>query len=208
LVWDFRIGAFSAAPILFIDHDARREVEVVRLTFSDSTYVKIIDSHGFFNTTLNRYVRILAYNAYQFVGHEFLQHVFDSGELIMNRVTLVDIDVFAYYTAAWNPITANSLAFFANGMLSAPGIFMRTGFLNIFEVCAKTLQYCPEIYATFIATYGLLSFDEFKILVTPDFTKEMFYAFNGQYLAISVALHNTTWEAVATLIKTFSSLLA
>ena len=206
LVWDFRTGTFTSAPIMFIDNDAREYKEVAKLSFANGNYVKIIDAHGFFSTTLNKYVRITTYNAYQFVGQYFLKH--SSGEnMAMERVRLVDTDVFMHYTASWNPIAPNHFAFFANGMLSAPGLFVRMGFLNVFTVDAETLAFCVESYLADIEMFGLLSFEQFNQIM-PGLPEVFFYAFNGQYLQIKMGRGLITWDDLNELVERYGALLA
>lgn len=200
LVWDFRTGTFAAAPILFVDNDERDNKEVAKLSFANGNYVKIIDSHGFFSTNLNQYVRITTYNAYQFVNHYFLKHCIDS--MTMQSVRLINTNLLVHYTASWNPITPNHFAFFANGMLSAPGLFVRLGFLNIFEVDAEKLAYCVESYSANVEEFGLLTFEQFSQLV-PGLPQVFFYAFNGQYLNIAMGRGLITWTDLNELVENF-----
>ena len=206
-VFCFKRGTFSTAQIVFVDSGARQYWETIKLHFANDIYVKIIDSHAFFSMTYNRYVRITAYNVQYFVGHDFLKYTTSqSGDLVVGRVALVYAEVIIHYTATWNPITAGNFAFFANGVLSAPGIFARTGFLNIFEICPETLRYCEEAFQDAIDNIGLLTLEEFRTML-PNFPAEMFYAFNGPMLSIMVELGHTTWQEIFFLIESFSDVL-
>ena len=204
LVWDFRTGSFSSAQILFVDSAPRAYQEVARLLFANGVYVKIIDAHGFFSTTLNKYIRITVDTAYQYIGQYFLKHSADGST--MQKVRLIDTYVFRHYTASWNPIAPNHFAFFANGLLTAPGLFVRMNFLNIFEVDAETWAFCTKFYDASIQEFGLLSFEIFNIMM-PGLTVEFFYAFNGQYLLIMLGRGLIAMDDLVELVDMFSSQL-
>jgi hypothetical protein len=194
LVWNFHTGAFEAMPIMFIDSDPRGYFEVAQLFFENGKYVKIIDAHGFWSATQNKYVRITVCSAYQYIGEYFLKHIVDDyGTLQIGKSRLVDVVVFKHYTATWNPITPTHMAFFANGVLTSPGVFVNVGFHNIFEVDEGTLSFCQYSYLYHVEKYGLMTFDEFQ-KVMPDLPEVFFHAFNGQYLKIAFATGQITIE--------------
>ena len=128
--------SFDVAPILFIDSDPVSSYEIIKLTFSDGTFVKVIDEHAFFDMTLNKYV-FLRDDAEQYIGHTFnKQTVDENGENIWTAVTLTDVTVYTETTTAWSPVTYGHLCYYVNGMLSMPGA--TEGFINIFEVDPST----------------------------------------------------------------------
>ncbi|MCL2256226.1 MAG: hypothetical protein FWC11_05130 [Firmicutes bacterium] len=92
-------------------------------------------------------------------------------------------------------------AFFANELLSAPGLFSRIGFLNIFEINAETMQYCEENCQSLIEEFGLLTFAEFNQIM-PKLAEEFFHA-KGQYFLISMCRDQVAWHDVEYLIKIF-----
>jgi len=207
LVWCFNTGRFTSSRMLFIEMGERREYEVVDLRFANGTNVKIIDSHGFFSMCLGRYVRITAYNAHEFIGQYFLsERAAPCGAIQIYRKRLVGAEQMLYVTEAWNPIVAEHLSFFANGVLSAPGAFVRTGFLNIFEICVGRLMVCEVNRNALIEQFGLMSHEDFTALV-PNFPVEMFYAFNGQYINIALGTGNMTLEGLLELIGGFAGQL-
>ena len=70
LVWNMLTGEYDSAPILFIDSDPSMAYEIIELTFSDGTEVKVIDEHAFFDMTLGEYI-FLRSDAAQYIGHYF-----------------------------------------------------------------------------------------------------------------------------------------
>ena len=58
------------------------------------------------------------------------------------------------------------------------------GLINIFEVDAETLKYDEIKMQQDIETYGLCSYEEFNAIV--EIPEEMFNAFNGKYIKISI----------------------
>jgi len=199
-VWNFTTGNFDVAPIMFIDSDVHGLHRVLRLEFSDGTFVKTIYAHGFFNTTLNRYVRVTEENAHTFIGDSFKS---DAGS-----VRLVSVESYFYQTATFNPVVAGHLSFFANGMLTAPGAIIRGGFANIFQINPETLAYCEEYRAKMIYTFDLLTFEQFSNIINiPQFGETMFNAFNGQYLNISVGKGLATWCGITAMIVQYLSML-
>ena len=71
VVWDMFNGCYSTAPILFIDSEELNTYNVINLTFSDGTIVKVISDHGFFDATLNKYVYITEESYLDYIGHYF-----------------------------------------------------------------------------------------------------------------------------------------
>ncbi|MDE6696788.1 MAG: leucine-rich repeat protein, partial [Muribaculaceae bacterium] len=68
LVWNMYTGTFDVAPILFIDSESSSLREVIYLYFSDSTEVKVIYEHAFWDFNLNEYV-FLRNDASKYIGH-------------------------------------------------------------------------------------------------------------------------------------------
>ncbi len=182
LVWNLKTGAFDTAPILFIDMDAAKECEIIRLIFSDGTSVKVISEHGFWDFDLNKYV-YLDRNAERYLGHWFNKQITDeNGNLAYAKVQLTDVRLSREYTTAWSPVTYGHLCYYVNGMLSMPGGI--GGMFNIFEVNAETMQYDAEAFEADIIEYGEFTFEEFAELVPV--SEEVFNAFNGKYLKVAI----------------------
>lgn len=204
LVWNMLTGQFDVAPILFIDSDPVSSYEIIKLTFSDGTEVKVIDEHAFFDMTLNKYV-FLRNDAAQYIGHTFnKQTVDENGEKVWTAVTLTDVTVYTETTSAWSPVTYGHLCYYVNGMLSMPGA--TEGFINIFEVNGTLMKYDEEQMAEDIAEYGLFTYEEFnEIISVPEI---IFNAFNGQYLKVSVGKGLITLDQIRVLIERYSAYFA
>jgi hypothetical protein len=196
LVWNHNTGNFDTAPIIFIDSDPLASFEIIHLFFSDGTDVKVIYEHAFFNTTLNKYVFFRDGENIQYIGNYFNKQTTDAyGNLTWESVQLTDIQIYYEYTTAWSPVTFSHLNFYVNGMLSMPGA--TEGLINIFEVNPTTLQYCQAQYLADIQTYGLFCYyTSFEHLIPI----EVFYAFNVQYLKVSIGKGLITWEGIMWLI--------
>ena len=204
LVWNLLTGQFDSAPIIFVDSDPYTSYEITHLYFSDGTEVKVIDEHAFWDVNLNEYV-FLRHDAAQYIGHWFNKQVsLPGGGMAWTTVQLVDVDVYQEFTTAWSPVTYGHLCFYVNDMLSMPGA--TEGLINIFEVDPLTMSYDAEAFAADIAEYGLFTYQEFAALIP--IPEEVFYAFSGQYLKVSIGKGLITLEEIALLIERYSVFFA
>lgn len=200
LVWNLKTGSFDYAPILFIDHDESKIFEVINLSFSDGTNVKIISEHAFWDFDLNQYV-FLRNDAFKFIGHWFNKQTNDAdGNMTWNKVQLVGVEVTQEYTSAWSPVTAGHLCYYVNGMLSMPGA--TTGLINIFTVNPDTMKIDEVAYLADIEKYGLFTYEEFKEIVY--ISEDMFNAFNGQYLKVAIGKGLITIDKLIELIGRYA----
>ena len=200
LVWDMRTGTFGAAPILFIDSDPYGLYNVIHLSFSDGTSLKVITEHALWDYNLNRYI-FMDENASQYIGHWFnKQSMGKNGQLVSQKVQLVGVTVSLEYSVAYSPVTYSYLCYYVNGMLSMPGA--TEGLINIFEVDSETLMYDADAMATDIAQYGLFTYEEFVEFV--DVPREIFDAFNGQYLKVSLGKGLITLERLQELVERYA----
>ena len=200
LVWNLFTGEFDIAPILFIDSEAAGMYEVVTLTFSDGTTLKVIDEHALWDFDLNEYV-FMRSDAAKYIGHWFNKQTYDAdGNMIYTRVQLTGVTVTTEYTSAWSPVTYGHLCFYVNGMLSMPGA--TTGLINIFDVDPDTMTIDEEQYLADIAQYGLFTYDEFAALYPVP--EEIFDAFGGQYLKVAMGKDILTEEMIRALIVKYS----
>ena len=195
LVWNMLTGQFDTAPILFIDSESLSSYEVIKLTFSDGTEVRIIDEHAFFDMTLGEYV-FLREDAARYIGHYFNKQSGDT----WTTVQLTNVTVTVESTTAWSPVTYGHLCYYVNGMLTMPGA--TEGFINIFDVDTAQMKYDATAMANDIETYGLYTYEEFNALIPlPEF---VFNAFNGQYLKVSVGKGLITLSEIADLLQRYS----
>ncbi|MCI7402280.1 MAG: leucine-rich repeat protein, partial [Christensenella sp.] len=168
LVWDMFNGCYSTAPILFIDSEELNTYNVINLTFSDGTIVKVISDHGFFDATLNKYVYITEESYLDYIGHYF-----NKGN---TNLQLISANIEEEYIRVYSPVTYGHLCYYVNGMLSMPG--NTEIFTNIFDIDANTMRYIN--IEEDINIYGLYTYEEFNEII--ELPEEVFNAFNGQYL--------------------------
>ena len=200
LVWNLFTGKFDVAPILFIDSEAAGMYEVITLTFSDGTTLKVIDEHALWDFDLNEYV-FMRGDAAKYIGHWFNKQTYDvDGNMVYTRVQLTGVTVTEEYTSAWSPVTYGHLCFYVNGMLSMPGA--TTGLINIFEVDPDTLTIDEEQYLADIEMYGLFTYEEFAALYPVP--EEIFDAFGGQYLKVAMGKGLLTEDMISILINRYS----
>ena len=193
LVWDMFNGTYASAPILFIDKDEEATYEIIELTFSDNTVVKVISEHAFFDVDAQEYV-FLREDAAKYVGHTF-----NKGDV---NVELVNVNVYEEVTTTYSPVTSGALCYYVNGMLSMPG--NTEAFVNIFTV--ENMKVNAEAMAADIAAYGLYTYEEFCAEVV-EVPVEVFEAFNGQYLKVSMAKGLTTKDEIKSLFDRYNSFL-
>lgn len=200
LVWDMHTGSFTYAPILFIDSEPLDLRDVINLYFSDGTTVEVIYEHAFWDCNLNEYV-FLRNDADKYIGHWFnKQTVGADGEMSWTSVQLIDVVTTQEYTAAWSPVTYGYLCYYVNGMLSMPGA--TEGLINIFDVEADSLKYNEADMSADIDKYGLYTYEEFAEIYP--ISENIFNAFNGQYLKVSIGKGLITAERIENLINRYS----
>ncbi|MBQ8528390.1 MAG: InlB B-repeat-containing protein [Clostridia bacterium] len=196
LVWNLETGKLDFAPIMFVDSEAEAEFEVIKLIFSDGTFMNVIYEHGFWDYDLNKYVYLDA-GASEYIGHNFAKQNGDK----LEKVQLVDVQIETVVTTAWSPVTVGHLCYFVNGMLSMPGGV--GGLFNIFEVDEDTMTYDYEAMMRDIETYGLFTYEELNA-ISP-LSREMFEAAGGAYLKVSIGKGNLTVEELIYMIERYSS---
>ncbi|GEM_PF-1660349 len=200
LVWNMLTGQFDSAPIVFVDNEPRGIRDVINLSFSDGTIVRVISEHAFWDVDMNQYV-YLDENAAQYIGHRFNKQVFDeNGNMIWIGVRLTDVTVTEEETTAWSPVTYSHLCYYVNGMLSIPGGI--SGLFNYLSVDSETMTINQTALAEDIERYGLFTYEEFSELVT--ITPEVFDAFNGQYLKIAIGKGMITVDEIQSLLNRYA----
>lgn len=163
--------------------------------------VKVISEHAFWDFDLNKYV-FLRNDAYKYIGHWFNKQVDE--RLSWEKVQLIDVQITEELTTAWSPVTYGHLCYYVNGMLSMPGA--TEGFINIFEVDSETLKIDESLMLSDIEKYGLFTYEEFAEIYP--INEEIFEAFNGQYLKISVGKGLITMEEIGELINHYAEFLS
>jgi hypothetical protein len=219
LVWS-KTG-FASAPILFIDSHGYKEYEIVKLRFSDGSFMDVIDQHGLFDITTGRYEFISKNNASAFIRHSFQkQYVDESGNLAWKVIQLTGVEIKKEFTNAYSPVTAGGyLCYYVNGILTAPA--KTDPFINAYEIDRVTLLINESLYLTDIEMYGLYTYktfieavSEYLYDITGEFIPQeyvmlmlpevIFEAFRGEDLKVSLAKGNTTWDEIFDLIQDYS----
>lgn len=195
LTWNLETGKYEASPILFIDSDPKSNYEVITLTFSDNTKVEVVSEHGFFDSTLNKYV-YLDKNAEKYIGHTFIKE----SDRIKKKVKLKKVKITNKVTKTYSPVTYGNLCYYVNGMLSMPGGI--DGLFNYFKVDPKTMMYDKKEMLRDIKKYGLFTYQEFySIMPIPE---EIFNAVNGKYLKVAIGKGLITYEKLEQLVERYS----
>lgn len=194
LAFNHETGNIEPSMVLFNDAEEEAMTEVLYLGFSGKE-VGVIYEHGFFDRTLNEYVYITPDNYEDYLGHEFA-YMDESGNMASRLLS--SAYVVEEYTACYSPVTYSTLNYFTEDMLSIPGA--TEGFCNYFEYDPDTLAYDAEQKAADIEAYGLLTYADFAELGLPE---DIFHAFNGQYLAVSMGKGLISWEDIAALVQRY-----
>lgn len=199
LVWDLFAGKCSSAPISFVDHETASMYEVINLTFSDGTVLKVIDEHALWDFDLNKYV-FMRGDAAKYVGHWFNKQAFDAdGGMSYVRVRLINVTVTNEHTSAWSPVTYGHLCFYVNGLLSMPG--STTGLINIFDVNPDIMAVDENKHHADIAHYGTFTYEEFAAMYPVP--EAMFNAFGGQNLKVAMGKGLLTGKMIEALIDRY-----
>lgn len=186
MVFDHYTGELSAAPIVWYANDGVADYEVVTLTFSDGTVTKLIDEHGYFNKTLNKYVYIHSDDAESFVGDEFAI-VGDDGTVYY--AALVSAETSVMNIGCYSITAGYHYGFITDGVLSMPGGI--DGIFNIFEY-GDDLKYDEEKMAEDIETYGIFTYEELA-----DYgSYEMYEIFNAKYFKVAIGKGMTTLDEI------------
>lgn len=167
--------------------DPAREHPTVHLEFSNGASTDFIFEHGYFDTTLNKYVYMHADDYEKYIGHEF---VFVSNDHKISRVRLVKASVNMIFTQAVSPITANHLNIITDNMLSMPsGV---TGAFNIFEYDPQTLAFDKEKMREDVDKYGLLGYEVFKKYIP----EKIYNLLPCKYFGVSIGKGLLTWKKI------------
>lgn len=195
LVFNHETGKFDCSPILFIENDGWKNYEVISLEFSNGTITKIIDEHGFFDLTLNKYVYIDETNYLDFIGHQFAI-VSEENNFGISSVTLLNASKNIEYIGCYSLVTAYHLNFFVDGLFSMPGGI--EGIFNIFEY-NQYLKYDEELMKQDILIHGLYTYEDFKDYISYD----IYCAFPTSYFKVSVGKELITFEEIVYLIEKY-----
>lgn len=198
LVFNHETGKYDVAPLLCNTHSTAKaeRYQIITLTFSNGTQLKIADEHGIFDKTLNKYAYINVNNAYEFIGHEFISVVFNNGVAESKTVTLNNVTITSEEVRIFTPVSAWHINLVADDMLTISG---RT--VNFFEY-DETMKYNEEKMQADIETYGLYTYEDFKDLVS----EEVFNAFPFKYFKVAIEKGDYTWDQLMFLLNEYNEI--
>lgn len=197
LVWNHFTGKMEAAPIAYIvNHGgAANEMSVVRMTFSDGSYLDIIGEHVFYDATLNKYVAINNQTVTDYIGHSFvLNNATNDG---LTKVTLISVAFDTRITTIYEVVTYKNITCFTNNILSASAYL--DPLLNNFDIDMETFAFNNDEVNADIERYGLYTYADFEGLITED----AFELYNAQYLKIAVGKGYITWDDILNMIDIY-----
>ncbi len=192
MVFNHVSGVNEAAPLIFNTHgDAEaRMYDVLHLQFENGEDVEIVQSHGFFDTTLMQYVYINYDNYMDYIGHEFYKN---NG----TRIKLTNGYIEKKMTRIFCPVTYFHMNSYANGFLNTPNIPGDiTGLVNYFEY-DPDLKYNEEAMQKDIEKYGLYTYDDFSDYIS----YEAYLSSPSVYLKVAVGKDMITYDEIVNVIK-------
>jgi hypothetical protein len=194
LVWDFYEGKVSTAPISIIYAHEEQIYSVLYLNFSDGSTVKVISSHGFFDTSVNNFVYISENNVTDFIGHSFVKVNGDN----YNEVTLESFEVVEEFTTAYWVQTAVHNNAITEGLLSITTPDYE-GWFDYFNI-NDDMMYDEAHMQAEIEKYGLFTYED----LAQYGTYEQFVALNGQYMKILIGRGVVTMEEIIELLNSYA----
>ena len=156
-VYNHYEGLIDRMPIVANVHETNceREWKSIKLTFENEKTIEIINAHGLFNVTLNRYVMIDSNSVKEFIEHDFLT----ISENSINRVKLLSFNITAKKTKYYAPISKFHLNVIANDLLTMPPTALA---INLFPINSMLLY-----DMTFVQKLGETPYLEIDNFVTP-----------------------------------------
>ena len=189
--WNAITGQFEAMPISLFWNHGEGIYNVISLNFSNGKTIKVVNEHGFFDATLNKYVYINASNYADYVGHQF---ACQNSEGVFEIVALISAECKTELSSCYSLRTACNDNAIVDGFLTLTYEDI-PGFLTYFEF-GDDYMYDKAKMEEDIAKYGLYTYDDWKDYVS----YEEFVALNGQYLTIAIGKGYITYEDVLILI--------
>lgn len=177
LTFDHQTGKYVASEVGFIYY-AFGKCPVTSLYFTNDVKLEIVNEHGLFDVTLNKYILISLYNINEFIGHEFAYVTFENGIMVNKTIKLLDWKIIERFVERYDIVTNHNLNHIANGLLSCTDLLVN--FANTFEF--NNMVYDLEKMEADIIQYGLFEYDEWAEYIT----YEEFVSFNGAYFKVAV----------------------
>ena len=193
MVYDHFNGTLTTSPVIVISDEGLSRMDVLSLVFDDGTILSILTEHGVFDKTTNRYEQINYDNVSDFIGHEFWCL---NDECDLETKYLMSYVIETKETRSYSMATAVHMNCICQGLFTVTdGI---PGTYNFFEY-ADEMRYDPDDMEACIAEYGLMDYSDWSGYLS----EEEFYAFNAQYVGISIGKGEVTFEDLVFLIEKF-----
>lgn len=189
--WNAITGTFEPMPISLFWNHGEAMYYVLDLKFSNNKIVHVVTEHGFFDSTLNKYVYIGYENYNDFIGHKFAC-LSDNGSF--EDVELISVECNCKYSSSYSLRTACNDNAIVEGFLTLTHEDI-PGLMTYFEF-GDNYCYDQAKMEEDIEKYGLYTYEEWAEYVT----YEEFIALNGQYLKIAVGKGILTSEDIVALI--------
>ncbi len=193
LAFDHSTGNFVPSRIAYTFY-MYETVGITTLGFTGAVELKIANSHGLFDVTLNKYVEISADNVQNYIGHEFVYVKYAGGEPVKTVITLLSYAVEKILIERYDVATENHFNHIANGLLACPDSIV--GVCNMFDFTNGQIYDTQQMYAD-ILEFGLYAYEEWSDYVT----LEEFNSFNGAYFKIAIGKGLLTFEEIFNLIS-------
>lgn len=192
LAFDHMTGKYVTSEVIYT-YMANTLTPVISLKFSNGTKLEIVNSHGLFDLTLNKYVLINIDSIANYIGHEFVYTVINGDKTEYVSVKLTSFDIEYKCVERYDIVTKNYLNHIANGLLACSDTLVPVS--NIFEF--DNLSWNEEKMNEDIETYGTFKYDEFADYVT----LEVFENFRGAYFKIAIGKGLMTMDDIFALIE-------
>ncbi len=194
LVWNFYTGEYDVVGSSIVMNHGYDNHTIVALKFSDGTVVKTINGHGFFDTSVNKYVILDETNVADYISHEFVKIDGDG----YSTVVLVDYEVYKEYTESWSILTERHYNCILEGMwtLTPAEVKGSPEYLMPFVV-NDDMKYDETAMQVDIDKYGLYTYEDFAEYIS----EERFAALSLGNWKVSVGKGYITWEDILYLIS-------
>ena len=170
LTWDFFTGQYVPTSIILIE-DRVMNKKLIDLTFDNGVVFNAVTSHSLFSLDQMRFVKITPENAEDFIGESFF--------FVDGPHKLVEVKTGEGVVRYFGIITSNTFTCIANGALNS--VSQTIPLQNIAPITSD-MKYDLDVFNSYIELYGLASYEEFEHLIS----KEMYDAFNGDYIYIAM----------------------
>ena len=177
-------GVVSYSKVCFI-WETLEASNAFTLYFEDDIEVTVIEEHGFYDGSDNRYSFINMENANEYIGHKFYNADTNSYK------KLIDVKKLDHKVNAYSIVTSDHYNHLANGMLSmCDGIMTYLANMFIYD---NDLSFNDLDVINSINTYGLYDKEEF-LNKYQGWSSEEFDDYNLEYLSIVIGKNIMTLE--------------